>query len=49
MSGIVHGCYKPDPDKVVDIPVNELLLDGQNPRLFGRNGAASQEEILRVM
>jgi hypothetical protein len=40
---------KPDPDKIVDLPVEQLLLDKENPRLAWRTGGDSQKELTKLL
>jgi hypothetical protein len=39
----------PNQDEIVDIPVRQLLLDSENPRLAGQVETGSQEELARIM
>lgn len=41
--------FEPDPDSIKDIPISQLLLDKQNPRLAGRAEGGGQEEVLRAL
>jgi hypothetical protein len=40
---------QPDPDKIVDIPVGQLLLDSKNARLAWRVEGDSQEDLVRIL
>lgn len=41
--------FQPDPDKIVDIPVQQLRLDAENPRLAWRVDGDSQESLVKVL
>lgn len=40
---------KPDPEKIVDIPVSQLRLDTDNPRLAWRVDGDSQDELVKIL
>lgn len=40
---------KPDIDKIVDLPVDQLRLDTENPRLAWRLDGDSQEKLARIL
>lgn len=39
----------PDPEKIVDIPLNQLRLDADNPRLAWRTDGNSQDELVKLL
>lgn len=39
----------PDPEKIVDIPVSQLRLDTDNPRLAWRADGDSQDELVKLL
>lgn len=40
---------EPNPDKIVDIPIERLLLDTENPRLTWRVDGDSQDDLLKML
>ena len=40
---------QPDPDKIIDLPVDQLRLDIENPRLAWRLDGHSQEDLARTL
>ena len=44
-----HMLLQPDPDKIVDIPVEQLLLDPENARLAWRVEGDSQESLVEIL
>lgn len=40
---------EPNPDKIVDLPVDQLLLDFENPRFVGRIDVNTQDDLVRIM
>jgi len=45
----LEGPYRPDPDTIVDIPVEQLLLDPQNARLAWRVDRENQKSLVKVL
>lgn len=41
--------FKPDPDAIVDIPVEQLILDAENARLAYRLDGDSREDLVRIL
>ena len=39
----------PDPNEIHDIPIEQLLLDQENPRLAWRTEGNSQEDLVRIL
>ncbi|RLC72804.1 MAG: hypothetical protein DRJ03_16935 [Chloroflexi bacterium] len=44
-----HMLFQPDPDKIVDIPVEQLLLDPENARLAWRVEGDSQGILVEIL
>ncbi len=44
-----HRLFQPDSDKIVDIPVEQLLLDPENARLAWRVEGDSQEILAKIL
>jgi len=44
-----HRLFQPDSDKIVDIPVEQLLLDPENARLAWRTQGDSQESLVEIL
>ncbi len=40
---------KPDPGKIIDIPVDQLLLDSENPRLVWRVNGETQFDLAKIL
>jgi len=40
---------EPNPDQIIDIPVEQLLLDAENPRLAWRVEGDSQDDLVRLL
>jgi len=45
----VYGPFEPDPDKIVDIPIEQLLLDVDNPRLAWRAEGTRQRDLIELL
>ncbi len=43
------GSYQPDPNTIVDIPVEQILLDPSNARLAWRAEGDDQEHLLKIL
>ncbi len=44
-----HKQPGPNPNEIVDIPVEQLLLDSENARLAWRTNGDSQEELIKIL
>ncbi|MBI4732022.1 MAG: hypothetical protein HY781_07850 [Chloroflexi bacterium] len=40
---------QPDPDRIVSIPIEQLLLDTENPRLAWRAGSNTQSDMVKLL
>jgi hypothetical protein len=40
---------EPNPNEIVDVPVEQLLLDSENPRLAWRVDGNSQEDLVKIL
>jgi hypothetical protein len=45
----MRNLLRPDPEKIVDIPVSQLRLDSANPRLAWRTDGDSQDELVKIL
>ena len=45
----MRNLLKPDPEKIVDIPVHQLRLDSENPRLAWRTDGDNQDELVKIL
>ncbi len=45
----MSGFLQPDPNKIVDIPVHQLRLDPENPRLAWKTDSNDQASLLRIL
>jgi hypothetical protein len=48
MTTVEQKTFGPDPNTIVEIPVNQLRLDEDNPRLAWRTEGNSQEGLVRL-
>lgn len=39
----------PNPNKIIDIPVDQLLLDSENPRFAGRVDTHTRDDLVKIM
>ena len=44
-----HKRPEPNPNEIVDISVEQLLLDSENPRFAGRIDANTQDDLVKIM